>query len=413
MVRYLEALQIIERVAGTRHKQCGLETLGLLQCVGRYAAGDIYAVDPNPRFNNSAMDGYGLLSSQTRGASKDSPLTFRVEASLPAGSPPPAARAESAHSCIEIMCGAVIPDTGIDAVVRFEDVAEERDETGAVKYITLTAPVKPRENIRFAGEDLEAGRLLFPRGTRLDSQHLLALSMSGLTKLSVFCRPKVVILSTGNELVPFDAPEVPGHKIRNSTAPLLRAALGAYGADAIFLGIVADDSKKLLDALRGALEHKPDIIITTGGVSVGRFDLVASVLQSMEAGIRFHKVAIRPGKPILFAEFGSEGPVLFGLPGNPLAVTVGVRFFVQPYLRALLGAGREVAHNLPLAQDAAKPAGLSFFQRGVRNDSGVKVLPGQASFMVASLLKAEGWIVGAAEPALLKQGDLVEWYPLW
>jgi len=189
--------------------------------------------------------------------------------------------------------------------------------------------------------------------------------------------------------------------------------LKLYGADVFFHGIVRDNREEIRRALHDAIEKRPDLIISTGGVSLGKFDLVKSVLEECGAGIHFHKVAVRPGKPVLFGAFVSGGPVFFGLPGNPIAVAVATRFFVRPYLGALYGENREVPHLLPLTQELSKPEGLSFFHRAIRDGQGVRVLPGQASFMAASFLKAEGWVVGAPEAALLRRGDLVEWYALW
>ena len=158
------------------------------------------------------------------------------------------------------------------------------------------------------------------------------------------------------------------------------------------------------------------------GNAVGKFDLVEDVLRELGAQIFFHKVAVRPGKPILFGELPTPGNVLvgsgqalicFGLPGNPIAVAAGARFFVLPFLRALLGGNLEVAHRLPILEQASTPGGLVFFQRGVRFGQGVKALNGQASFMTSSLMEAEGWIVSHSEGPVITKGELVEWYPLW
>ncbi|RIL03464.1 MAG: molybdopterin molybdenumtransferase MoeA, partial [Proteobacteria bacterium] len=256
------------------------------------------------------------------------------------------------------------------------------------------------------------------KGTRMGPQHLVALSMAGVASIEVYARPRVVIISTGNELVSFDSSEPLEYQIRNSTAPLLVAALKACGVSIEFQGIVADDAEQLERALLTAIEQRPDIIITTGGVSVGKFDLVESAFSKLGGKVHFHKAAVRPGKPILFGEFAGyeftgKGPTFFGLAGNPLAVAAAIRFFVKPYLCALFGEGPEKPQRLPLTEDVQKPAGLSFFQGGVRDGQGVKALSGQASFMAASFLKAEGWIVGQPELARINAGDLVEWYPLW
>lgn len=414
MISYAEALRIIEVEGAKRRGHLRSECLPILECIGRHSSKDIDSLDNNPRFDNSAMDGFAVVASETIVASASSPLRLLVTGCLAAGDMlPPDATKTKDRTCIEIMTGAKIPESPYDTVVRLEDVEEECDQSGQLVAVSLRAPVKTGENIRREGDDIRTGDRLFSKGTGIGPQHLLALSMVGYSTLDVFERPRIVVLSTGNEIVPFDSPEISAQQIRNSAAPLLCSVLKLYGADVFFHGIVRDNPEEIRRALLEALEKKPDLIVSTGGVSIGKFDFVKSVLEECGAEIHFHKVAVRPGKPILFGGFASKGPAFFGLPGNPIAVAAATRFFVRPYLGALYGENREVPHLLPLSQEIRKPEGLSFFQRAIRDAQGVRVLPGQASFMAASFLKAEGWVVGAAKAAVLKQGELVEWYTLW
>ncbi len=414
MIAYAEALPIVEEEATKRRELLRSERLPLPECIGRCSSRDVRSLDNNPRFDNSAMDGYAVMSAETVGSFATTPVRLTVKGCLAAGDPPsPDTVQRGGGTCIEIMTGARFPERPFDAVVKREDVEEERGPSGQVTAISLRTPARPGENIRFAGEDFRIGDCLFLKGTRIGPQHLLALSMAGYVALDVFTRPKVVVLSTGNELVPFDSREISAEQIRNSAALLLCSALQLYGADVVFHGLVPDRREEIHQAFLHALGQKPDLIISTGGVSLGTYDLVRPALEECGAAIHFHKVAVRPGKPVLFGDFPSNGPAFFGLPGNPLAVAAAARFFVRPYLTALSGGKREIPHILPLEQELLKPAGLSFFQRGVRDGQGVRILPGQASFMAASFLQAEGWVVGAPEVAILKKGDLVEWYPLW
>ena len=412
MISYAEALRILETEGAKRLAADRTELLPLLECVGRYAAADVMSLDRNPRFDNAAMDGFALLAAETAAASPGNPIVAQVVGCICAGDNE-GAIPESGRGCVEIMTGARMPDGPFDAVVRLEDIKERRGVHGELTHIIIMSPVAPGENIRRAGEDIEISQQLFAKGKMIEPQHLLALAMSGYSTLEVHTRPKIAVLSTGNEIVAFDTPTLKFSEIRNSTAPLLCSILTAYGADVRYCGIVRDTADDVRRGLLLALEEQPDIVVTTGGVSVGRFDIIKSILVEMGAKIHFHRVAVRPGKPMLFGEFPAGSPAFFGLPGNPIAVATATRFFIRPYLRAKMGQSREVPHRLALSAEARRPAGLVFFQRGVRDGQGVRVLPGQASFMAGSLLEAEGWIVGNTEADIIKNGEFVEWFPLW
>lgn len=410
MITYQQALDIVVQQAELRTALCVEEELALLECVGRDCAKTACALDQNPRFDNAAMDGFALQARDSISAEQGE-VQLALCGSLAAGQDFDPAKFRP-HSCIEIMTGAKLP-VCCDAVVKLEDVELLHNQRGQAEAIKLNSTVRVGENVRYTAQDLQVGEVLVKRGATIAPQHLLALVMGGLRSLRVFGKPRVCVFSTGNELVPFDAKALAETQIRNSASALLIAALRAYGAEVFSLGIVRDDCAALREAILAAHEKAPDIVISTGGVSAGRYDLVAPLLRELNLKLHFHKVAVRPGKPILFAEFSERGSVYFGLPGNPIAVAAGLRFFVRPYLKALHCQGREVPQRFVLAETCQKPAGLCFFQRAVRVEGGVKALSQQASFMAKSLLAAQGWIVGAAAPDLLEKGEAVDWYNLW
>jgi molybdopterin molybdotransferase len=211
----------------------------------------------------------------------------------------------------------------------------ERNETG----IRLRQPVASGANIRPRGQDIQAGEPLLPSGIRIQPKHLGMLAALGFASLKVYQRARVATLVTGSELVPYNAPLAPD-TIRDTNSLLLRWWLRDYPCT--FGGIVPDD----LEILRALLESSlrdAEVVVLTGGVSVGEHDLVKPALQAVGATVRFWRVNIKPGKPILFAQRGQQA--IFGLPGNPLAVVVGMRLFVLPYLRTL--EGETVAPTLP------------------------------------------------------------------
>jgi molybdopterin molybdotransferase len=377
----------------------GVEYVSLTDSLGRVVAEDITATEHHPRFDHSAMDGYAVRAGWTKEATPDAPLSIPTTGMVRAGDPPPSID----MGAVEIMTGAPIP-VGYDAVVRVEDTTLKGGD------ILLPRPVDPGENIRRAGEDFTRGEVLVRCGTRIRPPHLLGLATSGISSIPVFERPRVVLLCTGNEVVPFDTSTLGPYEVRNSTAPYITSILKELGAEVRFEGIVADESEALASAFRRARSVEPHLIITQGGVSAGKFDLVPKVLCELGGAIHFHKVAIRPGKPILVGTLGRSCVV--GMPGNPMSVVVALRFFVKPLLSALFRERAETPLKRRVAKTVSVPPSLLFFQRGVETDGGVMPLDGQGSGMVRSFLEAEGWIAARAVAGVLEEGSPVGWYPL-
>jgi molybdopterin molybdotransferase len=226
------------------------------------------------------------------------------------------------------MTGAPMPP-GSDSVVPVEDAAPV--ESGAVRLDTVP---KPGAHVRRRGEVVEAGALLLAAGRRLTPADLVLAAAAGREKLRVARAPRAAVLVTGDELVPTGTRPGPG-QLRNTNGPLLLAALRRAGAETVALGVAPDDEDALARALRDALASNPDFLLTTGGVSAGDYDYVGKALATEGARVRFHRVAIRPAKPVLFA---TKGPTLvFGLPGNPVSTAVAFDFLVRPALRAAVG----------------------------------------------------------------------------
>jgi molybdopterin molybdotransferase len=255
-------------------------------------------------------------------------------------------------------------------------------------------------------------------GVRLNPQHILACASLGLSKVAVKARPRVVIISTGSELVSPEEQKLEPGMIRNSTGPFLVAAARRMGLEVDFLGIVRDDPALYRQRLEAALQKGADLVLSTGAVSMGQYDFVADVLSQMGARTLFHKAAIRPGKPILVAELGaSHGRALFfGVPGNPVSTAVGLRFFADPYLRATLGLARENPIRAVLSREISKPEGLRCFFKGRArlSEKGLEVeaLKGQASYVVSALLEANCWVVLPESGDHVAAGDIVEIFPL-
>jgi molybdopterin molybdotransferase len=351
-----------------------------------------------PGFANAAMDGYVLRAEAARGATPETPVQLAVSGLIAAGGPAP--RVQGAVVW-EILTGAPVP-AGLDAVVPLERVTRREATDGAGPWVLITAPLHPGQNIRQTGEDFVRGQAVVDAGTRLGPHHLMALAACGVDEVPVVPAPRVAVLTTGNELTEQGADLAPGH-IRDANGPYLRSLLPLLGAEVTTLATAPDSAAELRERLR-ALAAGADVVLTTGGVSAGRLDLLPAVVRELGGEVLFHKVAIRPGKPVLHARLPG-GALLFCLPGNPLAVAVGMRFFVIPALRALQGLASECALPAVTTENVRGRDTLRFFAKAFveMEPTGrrrVRILPGQESFRIAPLLKANCWAIvpeGAAE----------------
>jgi molybdopterin molybdotransferase len=281
------------------------------------------------------------------------PAKLRVTGDIPAGSMPQGGI--GAGEAMRIMTGAPMPD-GADTVVRVEDT-DNRVDT-----VTITVATSPGTSVRAAGEDLKRGETILRRGTPLRAAELGVLATLGRSTVTVTKRPRVAVLSTGDEVVEVDAELRPG-QIRDANRYSLSAAARALGATAVPLGIVRDTADDLRRALRDATE-RADVIVTSGGVSVGDHDHVKPVVDELGA-MDFWSIAIRPGRPLAFGEIA--GRPIFGLPGNPVSSLLGFELFVRPALLKM--AGRSLLHRprvtARLDDVLDTPPGLRFFARGI------------------------------------------------
>jgi len=304
------------------------ETVPIADALGRVTAKDVIAEYDIPPHPNTAMDGYAIRAADTAGASPKDPVRLRVIGELPAGYV--AEREVVPGAAIRIMTGAPIPP-GADAVARFEQVKRIGDR------IELTAPVPPGKEVRAAGEDVRAGETVIPRGTIIRPQEIGMLAALGMPEVAVTRRPQVGILATGDELVGIGEPLAPG-KIRDANSYSNAAQVRKYGGIPLNLGIAHDREEDIAERLRVGISQGVDLIVVSGGVSVGDFDVVKRVLAA-EGRIEFWRVRMKPGKPLAFGylEFeGREVPVI-GTPGNPVSTMISFAMFARPAILTLLG----------------------------------------------------------------------------
>ena len=401
MISYAQALGLIRQAAQAR-AVLPSETLPLARTIGRICAVALHGTEPIPPFDNSSMDGYALASARAAGATS-APLTLPVLGTIMAGDAP---RCQAESGVWKIMTGAPIP-AGCDAVVPVEQ-ARERDGGRAVEI--LRTP-NVGDFIRGAGQDFLAGAEVCPAGTLLTPRHLMALAAAGVTQVEVRRKPRVALITTGRELAPAGMPLGPG-QIRDATTSYLAAECERLGYEFESLGVIADNPQAFTALLDRTPHRGFDVILTTGAVSMGDADFIPTALKDMGATIHFHKVAIKPGRPILFAEF-HNGPFIFGLPGNPISSVVGLRFFVQQCLREMMGQPEESPIRCRLSSKSSKPEKLRCFFKARRRELGmVEILPGQASFQIHSLLAADCWAVFTEEGDCVKAGAEIDVYEL-
>jgi molybdopterin molybdotransferase len=308
------------------------EKLNSAQALGRFAAEDIFARVDVPGFDNSAMDGYAVRAEDTSSASEGNPARLSKIAVVPAGEA--SSETVAPGTCVRIFTGSPMPP-GADAVVMQEDT---RDVDGIVQIL---CPARPLENVRLRGEDIRSGTVLLKRGAHLTAVHAGILAAAGVSEISAAKQPVVAILATGKELREPGQPLAPG-QIYESNRTMLASVATELGCHPVILPIVPDDFEATCSAFQTAFTSG-DLIISTGGVSVGDFDFVKDAFTRLNGKIDLWRVAMRPGKPFVFGQLNRKP--FFGLPGNPVSALVTFLLLVRPALRKMQGAG-EV--NLPL-----------------------------------------------------------------
>ncbi len=416
LTAYSVALEKIRGAASCfSHKS---ETHRIEDVVGRVLTENLYSCESVPSFDNSAMDGFAVDWRLTSAATPTERVSFVVQETIAAGHlyETDLSNVIGKHKALEIMTGAPLPDDeGHLAVVKVEDVVCHRNNLGEVERIEVSRPILELENVRRVGEDFPQDTLIAAAGTVVSPALLMGLSSLGISRVSVRAKPKVAVLATGAEIVDHGVSSLSRGKVRNSSAPYLMQSLRDMGADPHYYGILSDDCAEFKRVIREVLRDGPDVILSTGAVSMGKYDFVLRGLNDLGAEVHFHKVAIRPGKPIVFASFG-KNTAFFGLPGNPISTSVGLRFFVEPFLRRLRGLSAEVPYQGYLSNETGKPKDLRcFFKARVSADQGrleVESLPGQASFMIHSLIEANAWCVLSEAFGRINRGTLVDIYPL-
>ena len=384
----------------------------LLDCLGQVLAEDVYSPFDVPPHDNSAMDGYAVQSESITGANYKNPKVLRVVGEVAAG------RVSDLKvgpgTAIRIMTGAFIP-SGADVVVPFEDTDEINRKQAAISKTKIGVRVSLAEgcNIRRRGEDIAQGELVLTKGKLLRPADIGVLASLGKSMVSVIRRPLVGILATGNEVVEINQPLLPG-KIYNSNSYSLAAQVLRYGGIPELLGIAPDDVQQLTAAVREGLEC--DILVTSGGVSLGDYDVVKQVLAT-EGNVSFWTVRMKPGKPLAFGMFkrsdGKQIPHL-GLPGNPVSSMITFEVFARPAILKMMGRSNLVKSNITAVMEdsVGNKDGRRIFARVVvtRRDGKyfAHITGPQGSGILSSMTKANGLAIIPENTKEVKPGAPVE-----
>jgi len=376
-----------------------LEKINILDGRGRVIGEDIFAPCNIPSADNSAMDGYAVRHIDIRNASKTKSLRLKILEDIPAGKIP--LKKIKKGEAARIMTGAIIPE-GADAVVRQEDTEKDGGT------VVIHCSVKQGEYIRLAGQDVQQGELVVKKGSSLRPAHVGMLAALGKAFISVCQKPRVAIMSTGDELVDIETCP-PRGKIINSNSYSLAAQVLECGGIPVMLGICKDNKLDLLEKFKSAL--RADVIISSGGVSVGDFDFVKNVMGEIGNAMHFWQVAMRPGKPQAFGAI--EGVPLFGLPGNPVSAMVSFEQLVRPCLLKMQGHKNIFRQTLKAicTEEIRKTAGFRHFIRGiVKREKGkyvVSTTGDQGSGILKSMVTANALIVMGEKETKIKKGAQV------
>ncbi len=388
MIKFEEALKIIL----TNSRVLPAENIYIADSCHRVIAEDIYAKIPMPPFDKSAMDGFALKTGQIKAGVK-----LKCIGLIQAGDV--FKRKIKPDECVKIMTGAALP-LGMDAVIMVEDTRELKN-----RMIEFLKPVVKGQNICVKGEDISRGQKLLAKGALLSSSHIALIASAGRKTIKVYKRPEVAILNTGAEIVPVGE-KITRNKIYNSNGPMLEALLKDDNIKAGDLGIAKDKKKDLKKAISKGLSA--DVLLISGGVSMGDYDFVPAVLKSLGAKKLFYKISIKPGKPLLFCV--KDKKIIFGIPGNPVSNFLSYLVFIRPALRKMMGyisRDQVFSEGIINAAISAGPDRTHFVLAKVLRDGMLGPVPSHGSADIMALANAGVFI--KLEPGIsLKKGAKVK-----
>ena len=369
---------------------------------------DIYSKVNYPAGTNAAFDGFAINSKETIKLNKKNTKEFKILRIISAGDNPRLNKIKK-NQTVEIMTGALIPRV-FDTIIPIERIIFNKDK----KYIQINEKIKRNQHIRYVGSDYKKKDLIIKKGTIIQPSHILAFKTLGVKNIKVKRKPNVLFFSTGNEIS--NNKNIDNWKVRNSNSHYIRSLSNSFLFNYIDGGILRDKDEKVFKKLIDKnIKSKIDIIITSGAVSAGKHDFVPSVVKKFSLSNFFKGVAIRPGKPVLFAKFKKAEMVIFGLPGNPISSSACFRFFVYPYLLSILGAVNEKPFKAKLKNNYSKSKKIIRFLKAKLTSTTdgnleIEVLKSQESFKIKSFVESNVWGFFKDGQSKFKKGELIDCY---
>ncbi len=387
------------------------EPIPFENALGRVLAEDVHADQDYPSFDNSSMDGIALLAKDVASASQETPVELKLIGSIPAGNDGEITVSEG--SAVQIMTGAPVPP-GADLVLPVEVTNLDFSNNEVPTRVQIFKSAEAGDYIRRQGENYKQGDILLTKGNIVRAQDVGLFSLVGKSEVLVSRKPRIGLLATGDELITPGEALLPG-KIRDTNTPMLKALLAQHGAEVIHPGILKDDLDVVQAALDNLVSQEVDLIVTSGGVSVGAYDVIRQVLEA-HGKINFWKVNIKPGKPLAFGSY-KDVPVI-GLPGNPVSSFVGLHVFIHPVLNKLLGRTTLVNQEQVPAQlthDAYGNPRQKYSPAALTLQDGqytVGEIGNQSSGNLYSLVQANSLIIFPPGVKFFKQGETVQVWKL-
>jgi molybdopterin molybdotransferase len=396
LIHIKEAMRIIIEET----KMLGMEDRSLMSSLNKVLAEDIYSNDNLPPFDKSAMDGFAVRSEDLAEVSKANAVKLKVKRIIKAGDSGDAVLKRG--EAYKIMTGAAVPG-GADAVIKIEDVEADG------QWVSISRPVKKGQNILKAGEEIKAGDLALTKGKTVRPAEIGLLASLGYTTVKTIKAPSIALLITGDELIDPGESLTPG-KIRNCNEYSLKALIKNLNSEAVSYGIIKDDPDMIFEKMKEAFENA-DIVISSGGASVGDYDFVEKILKKIGADVKISAVAIKPGKPVIFATY--NGKLFFGLPGNPLSVINTFEQFVKPAVQKMMGMEDIMEEEFPviLADEIKSSVGRTnyiYVNIEKKNDIYYAHRVGsQSSNALTTVCKANGIVIIDGVTPIVKAGDIV------
>jgi molybdopterin molybdotransferase len=376
------------------------ENISIMEASNRILYENIVSDIMIPPVNNSGMDGFAIIADDTRSASKNNPIKLQIIGEIQAGGSI-IGKQITKGTAIRVMTGAPMPD-GADSVIPLEDIKEEAD------YIKIFNKILKYKNYRFAGENIKNGDKVLQKGDRLRSADIGILASLNYNTVKVYKRPTVSIISSGDELVDIGE-EIQVGQIRNSNAYTVYSEVKKYNALPVYLGIVKDTLKDMKEIFLKAL--KSDVLISTGGISMGKYDFVKEIYSDLNIKILFEWINVKPGRPCTFGK--KDNKLIFGLPGNPVSALTSFIQFVRPALLRLMGARKikKPIVNAYLEEDINKQSGKVYLLRGYftikKNEFYVSTTGNQNSSILRSMSNANCLIIIPENITQVKAGEKV------